>query len=63
MEESSVLYEKNDIKIIKLDNGNYNLFFSIENNKIFISKEFVQESIFIESEFIMAIEDKCYKIE
>jgi len=36
---------------------------SIENNKIFISKEFVQESIFIESEFIMAIEDKCYKIE
>ena len=34
MEDSSVLYEKNDTKIIKLDNGNYNLFFSIENNKM-----------------------------
>ena len=36
MEESSVLYEKNDTKIIKLDNGNYNLFFSIENNKMYL---------------------------
>jgi hypothetical protein len=34
MENSSVLYEKNDTKIIKLDNGTYNLFFSIENNKM-----------------------------
>ena len=36
MDESSVLYEKNDTKIIKLDNGNYNLFFSIENNKMYL---------------------------
>ncbi len=31
-----MLYEKNDTKIIKLDNGNYNLFFSIENNKMYL---------------------------
>lgn len=33
MEESSILYEKNGTKIIKMENGNYNLFFSIENKK------------------------------
>ena len=36
MDESSVLYEKNDTKLIKLDNGNYNLFFSLENNKMYL---------------------------
>ena len=37
MEESSILYEKNGTKIIKMENGNYNLFFSIENKKICLS--------------------------
>jgi hypothetical protein len=31
---SSILYDKNETKIIKLDNGNYNIFFSIENKNI-----------------------------
>jgi hypothetical protein len=36
MDDLSVLYEKNDTKIIKLENGNYHLFFSIENNKMYL---------------------------
>ena len=36
MDDLSVLYEKNDTKIIKLDNGNYHLFFSIENNNMYL---------------------------
>jgi hypothetical protein len=34
MEESTILYDKNDTKIIKLDDENYNLLFSIENKNI-----------------------------
>ncbi len=34
MEKSTILYDKNDTKIIKLENGNYNLLFSIENKNI-----------------------------
>ena len=34
MEKSTILYDKNETKIIKLENGNYNLLFSIENKNI-----------------------------
>lgn len=32
--EATILYNKNETKIIKLDNGNYKLFFSIENKNM-----------------------------
>jgi len=37
MESSTILYEKTDTKIIKLNNGSYNLFFSVENPKMYLS--------------------------
>ena len=37
MESSLILYDKNNTKIVKLYNGNYNIFFSIENKNINLS--------------------------
>lgn len=37
MEESQIIYEKNDTKILKTNSGNYNLTFSIENKKMMMA--------------------------